>query len=55
MGTATLEVSARVADGRERAAIWARQVERFPAMADYQAGISRRIPVVLLEPAAPSQ
>ncbi|MGH2532418.1 MAG: nitroreductase family deazaflavin-dependent oxidoreductase [Thermomicrobiales bacterium] len=50
MGTATIEVSARVADEEERAPIWDRQKQQYPGFADYEASTSRQIPVVLLEP-----
>ena len=50
LGAATIEVTARVADDAERAPIWARQKELAPGFAEYEAGTSRQIPVVLLEP-----
>ncbi len=52
VGTATIEVAARVAADEERAPIWERQKERAPGFAEYEAGTSRQIPVVLLEPTA---
>lgn len=54
VGTATIEVAARVADEGERAPIWARQKERDPGFAEYEASTSRQIPVVLLEPTTPT-
>lgn len=50
VGPATIEVSARVADDAERAPVWARQKELAPGFAEYEAGTSRQIPVVILEP-----
>ncbi len=50
VGTATREVLARVADDAERARIWARQMQRSPGFAEYEAKTSRKIPVVILEP-----
>jgi deazaflavin-dependent oxidoreductase (nitroreductase family) len=54
VGPETIDVSARVADPEERAAIWARQKQRAPGFADYEARTSRQIPVVLLEPTPPA-
>jgi deazaflavin-dependent oxidoreductase (nitroreductase family) len=54
VGTGTIEVAARVADDAERAPIWARQKELAPGFAEYEAGTSRQIPVVLLEPTPPT-
>jgi len=51
VGTQTLPVHARVAEGDERARIWTTQKERWPGFADYDEktkGI-REIPVVVLE------
>jgi deazaflavin-dependent oxidoreductase (nitroreductase family) len=50
VGTEEIPVSAWVAGGEERVSIWDRQKERSPGFARYEAGTSRRIPVVLLEP-----
>jgi F420H(2)-dependent quinone reductase len=44
------EMRARVADGDEKAAWWARAVEVWPAYDEYQQKTDRPIPVVLLEP-----
>ncbi|HUB75009.1 MAG TPA: nitroreductase family deazaflavin-dependent oxidoreductase [Solirubrobacteraceae bacterium] len=49
VGTDTLTVRARVAEGEERERLYARQVARMPQFADYQAKTTRRIPVVVLE------
>ena len=44
---------ARVADGGERASIWATQKERMPYFADYEKNAApREIPVILLDPVA---
>lgn len=50
VGTETFEVTARVLDGEERAAIWEEQKARYPGFAEYEAKTSRVIPVVLLSP-----
>jgi len=50
VGTRAVDVTAREAEGEERAQIWARQVEVAPAFAELQAKTSRLIPVLLLEP-----
>ena len=50
VGTRAVDVTAREAEGDERARIWARQVEVAPAFAELQAKTSRLIPVLLLEP-----
>lgn len=54
LGAATIAVSARVADEEERAPIWDRQKQLYPGFADYEAGTSRQIPVVLLERTPPA-
>jgi deazaflavin-dependent oxidoreductase (nitroreductase family) len=53
VGTSTVTARARVADGAERASIWATQKERMPHFADYEKNAApREIPVVLLDPVA---
>jgi Domain of unknown function (DUF385). len=53
VGTSTVKARARVAEGGERAAIWATQKERMPHFADYEVNAApREIPVVLLDPVA---
>ena len=53
VGTSTIRARARVAEGDERAAIWATQKERMPNFADYEKNAApREIPVVLLDPVA---
>jgi deazaflavin-dependent oxidoreductase (nitroreductase family) len=49
VGTDTVAVRARVAEGDERERIWAHQKEIMPGFADYEAGTDRQIPVVVLE------
>jgi deazaflavin-dependent oxidoreductase (nitroreductase family) len=51
VGTATLALQARVAEGDERDRLWSRQKEAMPGFADYEAKTTRLIPVVVLEPA----
>jgi deazaflavin-dependent oxidoreductase (nitroreductase family) len=50
VGTSTIAVTAREAEGGEREFIWSRQIEVAPAFAELQAKTSRLIPVVVLEP-----
>jgi deazaflavin-dependent oxidoreductase (nitroreductase family) len=53
VGTSTVQARARVAEGAERASIWATQKERMPHFADYEKNAApREIPVVLLDPVA---
>ena len=52
IGTETLELTARVADGDERERIWTEQKTAVPGFADYEQQTSREIPVVILEPAS---
>ena len=49
VGTDTVDVQARVAEGEERNAIWERQKKLAPGFADYEKRTTRRIPVVVLE------
>ena len=49
LGTERVHVTARVAEGEERDAIWTRQKELAPGFAEYEQKTSRRIPVVILE------
>ena len=50
VGTRTLRVHARVAEGDERDELWREQVRRIPAFGDYQARAgARTIPVLVLE------
>ena len=52
IGTETVELPARVAEGEERERIWAAQKAAYPGFADYERNTSRQIPVVILEPVA---
>jgi deazaflavin-dependent oxidoreductase (nitroreductase family) len=49
VGTETVPVMAREAQGEERERIWSRQKELFPGFADYEEKTTRLIPVVVLE------
>jgi len=49
VGTETLVRTARVAEGDERDRIWTAQKQLMPGFADYEAGTTRQIPVVILE------
>jgi deazaflavin-dependent oxidoreductase (nitroreductase family) len=51
IGTKTVDMTARVADGAEREVIWTAQKTDFPGFADYEAKTTRQIPVVILEAA----
>lgn len=44
-------VTARIAAGAERQAIWNKLASQVPTYAGYQAGVMRAIPLVILEPA----
>jgi deazaflavin-dependent oxidoreductase (nitroreductase family) len=48
----TLAVHARITEGAERDALFAMITARAPGYADYQSRVERRIPVVVLVPAA---
>lgn len=50
IGTETVALRARVADGDERERLWERQKQIMPGFADYEAKTTRQIPVVVLEP-----
>ena len=49
LGTETVPVVARVAEGAEREPLWSRQKEVMPVFAEYEQKTSRTIPVVVLE------
>ncbi|MDE3087527.1 MAG: nitroreductase family deazaflavin-dependent oxidoreductase [Acidobacteriota bacterium] len=49
IGTETIPVRARVAEGDERSRIWEKQKADYPGFADYERKTSRTIPVVILE------
>ena len=52
VGRERRRVRARDAEGEERERLWAQMVEAYPTYAEYQKKTSRRIPVVVLEPAS---
>lgn len=49
VGTETVPMRARVAEGEEHERLWNRQKELVPGFADYERKTTRRIPVVVLE------
>lgn len=49
VGTETVNVRARVAEGAERDQIWAAQKSAVPQFAEYERNTNRQIPVVVLE------
>jgi deazaflavin-dependent oxidoreductase (nitroreductase family) len=49
VGTDTVAVRARIAEGEERDRLFDRQKAAYPGFADYEAGTDRVIPVVVLE------
>ena len=49
VGTKTVDVRARVAEGDEREQIWDQQKKDVPGFAEYEKKTSRQIPVVILE------
>ena len=49
VGTATFDVTARVAEGEERTEIWEAQKRSNPGFAEYERKTDRQIPVVVLE------
>jgi deazaflavin-dependent oxidoreductase (nitroreductase family) len=51
IGTQTLAMTARVPDDAEREPIWTAQKEEYPGFAEYERQTTRKIPVVILEPA----
>ena len=51
IGTTTVKLRARVAEGAERDQIWTAHKAANPGFADYEKKTTRQIPVVILEPA----
>jgi len=51
IGTETVKLRARVAEGAERGQIWEAHKAANPGFADYEKKTTRQIPVVILEPA----
>ena len=49
IGTETVPMRARVAEGDEREELWERQKQLAPGFADYELKTTRQIPVVVLE------
>jgi deazaflavin-dependent oxidoreductase (nitroreductase family) len=49
VGTDTVAVTARVAEGAERERLWSQQKAAIPTFADYEAKTDRQIPVVVLD------
>ena len=49
VGSDTIDVRARVAEGEERDRIWEKQKAEYPGFAEYEAKTTRQIPVVILE------
>lgn len=49
VGTETIPVRARVAEGEERERLWNRQKEAMPGFAAYETRTPRQIPVIILE------
>jgi deazaflavin-dependent oxidoreductase (nitroreductase family) len=49
VGSSTVEVTARVAEGEERKRIFEKQKTDYPGFADYERKTTRQIPVVILE------
>ncbi len=49
VGTDTLPVRARLAEGEERDRIWEKQKQVMPGFAGYETKTARQIPVVILE------
>jgi len=53
VGTSTIQVRATETTGPERDELYARQVERRPAFAEYEQRAARTIPVIALKPRRP--
>jgi deazaflavin-dependent oxidoreductase (nitroreductase family) len=50
VGTETIPVRARVAEGEERSRLFRAQAEKMPNFDEYASATTREIPVVVLEP-----
>ena len=50
IGSGSVDLQARVAQGEERERIWTAQKTAYPGFADYERKTSRQIPVLILEP-----
>ena len=51
IGTGTVELTARVAEGEERERIWSAHKQANPGCAEYERKTTRQIPGVVLAPA----
>lgn len=51
VGTETVRLTARAAEGEERERLWTKQKADWPGFAEYESKTTRQIPVVILEPA----
>jgi deazaflavin-dependent oxidoreductase (nitroreductase family) len=49
LGNETFDVTATIMSGEERDHLYAREVENYPPLAEYQAKTTRTIPVIALE------
>jgi deazaflavin-dependent oxidoreductase (nitroreductase family) len=49
VGSETIDVRARTAEGEERERIWGAQRDENPVFAEYESKTTRQIPVVILE------
>jgi deazaflavin-dependent oxidoreductase (nitroreductase family) len=52
IGTDTVDLVAREANGEERDQIWTEQKATYPGFADYESKTTRQIPVIVLQPAS---
>jgi deazaflavin-dependent oxidoreductase (nitroreductase family) len=52
LGSETVEVEARVAEGDERERLWTKQKQEMPNFAEYEQKTTRTIPVVVLQRAS---
>jgi deazaflavin-dependent oxidoreductase (nitroreductase family) len=50
IGSETIPVTARVAQGEERETIWTKQKAVMPGFAEYEKKTTRQIPVIILTP-----
>ena len=50
VGAKAVSARARVAEGEERARIWAQMAKIYPPYLDYEKATTRKIPVVVLDP-----
>jgi deazaflavin-dependent oxidoreductase (nitroreductase family) len=50
IGTDTVDLLAKVAEGDERETIWSAQKAAYPGFAEYEQRTTRQIPVIILKP-----